>query len=200
MKKMFLVLMVLFVVTCARAQPEKPYIEVNGLVAYEAAVQQYEAIIVLSPAMDYNYPAASPFTEIRKCFFEAIRQHGFKEDAFKEDKLAFVTGDYQGEGTVYKFQTTSAETFIKLKELEKVRGARIQYKKMHYKMAGDTREWMKKALEDARRKAADIATTLNRKLGAPIALSDLNTGVTESYNYLGESKNYYQIVVRFAIE
>lgn len=203
--KLFLSLLFVLPAIVGSAQEIKPYVEVSGIAEYKADPVLFIADFVVSPTADYSYGSSGSIEEIKKSFLQMIKQLGLKEEEFVEDKMLFYLTEIQGEGTQYRFETKDRNTFFKAKDLEKVRGVRMQTKRIQYKVAESQKELLAKAIADAQSKAKDAAAQMGRKLGSILTLFDANNMQTieeyaKNYSLYNAGKNYYQISVRYNVE
>lgn len=187
------------------AQEIKPYVEVSGLAEYKADPVVFIADLLVSPTAEYSYGSSGSVEEIKKSFLQMIRQLGLKEEDFVENKMLFFLNEIQGEGTLYHFETKDRNTFFKIKDLEKVRGVRMQNKRIQYKVAESQKELLAKAIANAQSKAQEAAAQMGRRLGSILTLYDGNNmeiieEYAKSYDPYNAGKNYYQISVRYSVE
>ncbi len=175
-------------------------IQVFGSAPYTRTVEKYTAEIILSNA-NYDYGNYKSLSDIKKEFAQFLKDNEFNDALFIEDPALFFLIDGYAEGTLYRFETTNKEEFIKLSQLYKIRNARINSKKLIYKPVADGGELAKKALEDARRKATVTAGIAGKKLGQLLDITDNNSLNAEGYSYYGyETKEEYIVTVKFGLE
>lgn len=189
----------LLVSNCIIAQSQPSSIQVQGAATYTRTVDRYTADIILSHA---SYDGVyKNLTDIKKEFNQFLKYGGFNAAMFKEDSSLFFLLDGYGEGTLYRFETTSKEEFVKLAQLYKLRNVKLHTKKLIFKPVVNGEELARKALEDARKKGTELAVIAGKKLGAITEIIDLNPLNGEVYNYDAyESKEEYVITVKFVVE
>ncbi len=182
------------------AQSPQASIQVQGSTAYSRTVEKYTAEIILSNT-NYDYGTYKSLDEMKKEFVQFLKNNDLNEGLFTENAALFFLVDGYGEGTLYRFETTNKEDFVKLNRLYKLRNARINAKKLVYKPVSDSIALMKQALEDATKKATGSAGVAGKKLGKIIEIMDHNNLSGDGYNYYEyESKGEYVISVKFELE
>lgn len=182
------------------AQSPQASIQVQGSASYIRTVEKYTAEIILSGA-NYDYGNYKGLDEMKKEFARFLEENDMKKELFMEHADLFFLVDGYAEGTLYRFETTRKEDFVKLNRLYKLRNARVHTKKLVHKPVPDNVALVKQALEDATRKAGISAGVAGKKLGTIIEITDYNNLSAEGYNYYEyESKGEYVISVKFSIE
>ena len=205
MTKLFLTCIALISIGLSNAQVMENTIEVRGTTTYERQIDSYIADITVSRDLVYDYYNDKPsLDEIKKALFDKMAAVGLDKNKFVEDKVAYSKLGYQGEGTVYKFETSSEDEFSKIQELYTVRG--VNYNKMNvtYKDEENNESLLREAFDNAKKKAQLLASLMNKNLGDAIHINDYNLDSVapypDSYYYDTQKKSSYTIAVIFSVQ
>ena len=172
-------------------------VTVSGRTLVERTITLYKAKITLNmEQLYYSDPSTKTLDNLKKKYFQALKENTINPEEFKEKEIEFLTYGYQGEGTIYEFETTS-EIAIKNIAQTKMPGVTIQYQfkaeikpEQHIKI-------LEASLADARENAKRVCKVANKELGEVIAISDSALQQTTWNTYHSAYEEYNTINVTY---
>ncbi len=174
MKQLALAFLLSFsAVVLAQQVPHQRLISVNGIAESKSPTLTYKTDVTLT--MDNNYYGEGPYNtlaELKTKYYETLTDLGIDTSKFVEDPLAYAATGYRKEGIVLRFETKDEA------EILKVTGVRmIQVLPSYVQVKSEISEaqlehLMTLALEDARKNADLLASTMDVKI------KDIHTVVT----------------------
>lgn len=205
MKKLIICSVSLIVGLYGFAQDKDHAIEVRGSAKFTRVVDRYIVDILISDDFyNYAYEDKPSFDSLKSSFFRKAKQAGLSETSFKEDKLGYANIQYGAKGTLYRFETASADELIKLHGIANGKlGANAVAKTVRYKPLDNEEQVIENALRDGREKATKIARSINKKLGDIIYVNDYNSAdanAEEHYYHKTLGEQYYTLSIKFAME
>ncbi len=134
----------------------------------------YTASMVVSQSF-LSYPAeAISLEQLKNTYDEALKKNGLALSQLKEDSFGYYFQGYVKEGTLYRYETTSIESFHKFLASNSYGAQRSDYVYTMTITADESVLLAKKAIENARMQAHGIAEKLEKHLGEIISIEDHN--------------------------
>ncbi|GAA4785769.1 hypothetical protein GCM10023231_12060 [Olivibacter ginsenosidimutans] len=198
MRHLVIVFLSLLTFYC-KAQNNNSFIEVTGETSYKNEIEKYQSKITMTANEYYVYEEDKATLEnIEEIFFSVMEKNGFSRNEFVEsDDVPFDDNIKQ---SIYVFETSSKERFVKFNRLKNTKGTSKYDKKVVYKPFDQRKKIIAQALDSARENAIDIAKAMGKKLGKISSVSDVyNNFYTDSY-YPEKETTRYRLVVRFELE
>lgn len=197
MKRCILMLIVLLP-SLSSAQSNERYAEVGGEVTYENEIDKYQAKISITANDYYAYEEdKATLADLENTFFGVMEKNGFDRKRFSKTEESIL--GVQDRHIVYVFETASEADFTKFYNLKNTKRSSKYDAKVFYKPLANQERIIADAIENAREKAAVLASAVGKDLGEIIAICDLYNALdTESY-YSGMRKKAYRLLIRFEL-
>lgn len=175
-------------------------IEVNGSVKLERKIVKYRAKISIevnhSP---YGDEEISDLEEIKNQYYLALVENGIDVNKFEEDTFEFRTYNYQAEGTMLKYECTSQKEISQLLNI-KIPGIYVNLLECNYIIDDNLYDQMTEAaLVDAKIRANNIASKIDRKVGQIISLTD-NRLLNNYWATFNPYDEFFELKVVFEME
>lgn len=204
MKKIVLVAFVLLASFFTNAQTNNNnYIEVTGEVTYNRKPKTYIAEVMISKDFCYSYDGESiNFEELKNNFFQKVKDKGIDQTKFTENKLEFLVNNYRNKGSFYKFTTKNKEELIKLLKI-RANGIQFRNQMVSFKdlTTSEAKELKQKALKNAKIKAEEYATIINKKVGEVLYIKDYNySNVSPESLYYSNYQKSYKVTVAYSLK
>ncbi len=205
MKKIILATTIWIVALGSHAQEKQTHtIQVTGVAKIDREVEAY--LIDFSIEEEYGESESKKsYGDLKKIFFAKAKDAGLDESRFKEDKMGYLAFQSFREGSLYTFKTNSRDELLKAARLANGSFITVKSTRVKFKPVVKNEKQFEIAFLNSKDKAAIIAKTINKKLGAVLTVTDATpqeSSVEESYYFkLAEDQYVYlYLLVSFAIE
>lgn len=187
----------------SHAQEMQPNtIQVNGIAKVNREVDAY--LVDVTIAVEYGeIESKKSFDDLKNSFFKKAKEAGLDQSQFREDKMRYQALQLFREGSLYTFTARSQDEILKVTRLANGSVINITSARVKFKPVVKDEKLFEAALRNSREKAAIIARTLNKKLGAVSGVTDLTpqeTTVEENFYFKPVDDQYISLLVSFAIE
>ncbi|QCX38727.1 DUF541 domain-containing protein [Aureibaculum algae] len=175
-------------------------IEVSGSVKLERKIVKYRAKISIEVTQNpYGDEEITDLAEIKNQYYLALVENGIDVTKFEEDTFEFRTYNYQGEGTMLKYECTSQKEISQLLDI-KVPGIYVNLLECKYVIDDQLYDEMTEAaLVDARLRANNIASKIDKKVGDIVSLVD-NRVLNNYWTTFNSYDEFFELKVIFEIE
>ena len=204
MKKLSILCVALMITVSTHAQDNIPStIEVLSTIYFKPGFTYSVQVIISRDFMYDYYSQTKSLASVQEEYFQQITSLGMDIEAFKEDKIGYLTLGYTKEGTMFTFSTNSSKTLEKVLSVA-TPGCRVTRSMVSASVFPEkVRELAAAVIEKTRKKATMIAETQNRKLGKILKIVDHEpdrvTNLSMLPDFYEEGQYPYSVTVTFEL-
>lgn len=193
MKNLVFSLTMLLITVGVFAQKAQNNISVNGHHKYTVA-PEYSSKMIVSLNNVYYDAQTTSLSEIKSSYLDRLAKIGIDSNRLEEDPLHYLMLGYEKEGVIIEFKTNSLDEMQKFLSIKSMGVTRADSTLKAEITDSQMAEYAKKAFDDAKKKAQNIADKIGRKIGQAIYISDTNYKKISEAIYYGntnQERDYY---------